>query len=395
MVKILGIKLNTEPKTEILNKIRSWLGSSGQHYIVTPNPEIVLLAQKDEEYFYILNHAAVSLPDGIGLKFAALTLGQNIPRITGSDLTRDILIAAQKNQDPVLIINWAQGLSSANDISSALKRLYPQLPFEIWDVDRDEALKPDWKPKTTAAKIMFVALGAPYQEKFIFHQLAKMPSIKVALGIGGSFDFLTGKIKRAPKIMRYLGLEWLYRVVSQPSNRKKRLKRIYNATIVFAAKIIDWRLILPFKYRPNVACLLYKMVDNQVQILLVERTDEPGHFQMPQGGTDGLSLKEAAIKELSEEINNTKFTVKAVFADLYRYRTNFGHPDGSNRHAGYRGQKQGLVIAEFNGRDSDIKVNFWDHSNYKWVPADELIAESHPLRQAGYKIYLEKLKNII
>jgi len=394
MVKILGVKLNTEPKAEILNKIRSFLGSPKQHYIVTPNPEIVLLAQKDEEYFYILNHSDISLPDGIGLKFAALTLGRNIPRITGSDLTRDILALAQESQTPILIINWAKGLSSANDISVALKNIYPKLQLEIWEVDRAEVLKKDWKPPVATAKIMFVALGAPYQEKFIFHQLAKIPSVKVALGIGGSFDFLTNKIKRAPKLMRYLGLEWLYRVISQPTDRKKRLKRIYNATCVFTARVINWRFILPFKYRPNVACLLYKMENNQPQILLVERTEEPDHFQLPQGGTDGLSLKAAAIKELGEEINTDKFTVKAVFTNLYRYKIN-PLKNGYNRDAGYKGQKQGLVIAEFNGQDSDIKINFWDHSSYKWVPMDKLIEASHPVRREGYKIYLKKLESII
>lgn len=394
MVKILGIKLDTEKKAEVLNKIRSFLGSSTQHYIVTPNPEIVLLSQKDEEYFYILNKADISLPDGIGLKFAAMTLGKNIPRITGSDLTKDILIMAQKNNDPVLIINWEKGLSSASDISTALKNIYPQLQFEIWEVDKDEALKKDWKPKDTKAKIMFVGLGAPYQEKFIFHQLAKIPTVKVALGIGGSFDFLTGKIKRAPKIMRVLGLEWLYRVIGQPQNRKKRLNRIYNATFVFVSKIINWRFILPFKYRPNVACLLYKMIDNKVQVLLLERNDESGHWQMPQGGTDGLSLKEAAIKELHEELNTDKFRVQAVFNNLYRYQNNSIH-NGYNKHAGYKGQKQSLVIAEFQGQDSDIKINFWEHLNYKWIPADRLIEESHPLRRAGYQIYLKKLEDII
>lgn len=394
MVKILGIKLDTDSKAEVLSKIRSFLNSDNQHYIVTPNPEIVLIAQKDEEYFYILNRADISLPDGIGLKFAALTLGQNIPRITGSDLTKDILTLAQKNNDPILIINWEKGLSSITDISTALKNIYPQLRFEIWNVSRDDVSKKDWKPKETEAKIMFVGLGAPYQEKFIFHQLAKIPTVKVALGIGGSFDFLTGKIRRAPKVMRVLGLEWLYRVIGQPQNRKKRLNRIYNATFVFVSKIINWRFILPFKYRPNVACLLYKMADNQAHILLLERTDEPGHWQLPQGGTDGLSLKEAAIKELSEELNNDKFRIKAVFSNLYRYKNNSIH-NGYNKHAGYKGQKQGLVIAEFIGQDSDIRINFWEHRDYKWIPADKLIEESHSLRQAGYQIYLKKLKDII
>jgi len=394
MVKILGIKISTERRTEILDKIRSFLGSKKQHYIVTPNPEIVLLAQNDEEYFHILNEADIALPDGIGLKFAALLLGRNIPRITGSDLTKDLLTAAEKNHDSVLIINWEKGLSRQADISLALKNIYPQLSFEIWDINRDEALKPEWSAPSTKAKIMFVALGAPYQEKFIFHQLAKIPSVKVALGIGGSFDFLTGKIKRAPKIMRRLGLEWLYRVIGQPQNRKRRLQRIYQATMVFGAKIISWRFILPLKYRPNVACLVYKMVGGKAQILLVERSDDPGHWQFPQGGTDGLPLKEAAAKELQEELGTDKFTINAIYKNLYRYRIDSSH-DHCDRHAGYKGQKQGLAITEFTGQDSDIKINYWDHLNYQWVPVDKMLQTAHPVRRDGYSIYLKKFQDII
>ncbi|MFA7702724.1 MAG: WecB/TagA/CpsF family glycosyltransferase, partial [Patescibacteria group bacterium] len=281
--------------------------------------------------------------------------------------------------------------SKASDISTALKNIYPQLQFEVWDIDRTDK---NWKAKPTNAKIMFVTLGAPYQEKFIFHHMAQMPTIKVALGVGGSFDFLTGKIKRAPKIMRRLGIEWLYRIFSQPINRQKRLKRIYRATFIFVLKIINWRFILPFKYRPNVACLLYRIKNNETQILLVERTDEPGHWQIPQGGIDGLDLKGAAIKELSEELNNNKFTIQAIFKNLYRYKNNhiYNH---CAKHTGYKGQKQSLAIAEFNGEEADIKINFWEHLNYKWVPSDELITASHPLRKTGYQIYLEKFKEII
>lgn len=390
MIKILGVKLNTESKAEILDKIRSFLASYSQHYIITPNPEIVLLAQNDEEYFYILNQADLSLPDGIGLKFAGMTLGRNIPRISGSDLTRDILKLAEAEKESVLIINWEKGLSSAAEITVALKKLYPQLQLEVWDLSRAVATQTDWLPKNTSAKIMFVGLGAPYQEKFIWHQLAKLPTIKVALGIGGSFDFLTGKAQRAPKLMRILGLEWLFRVIKQP----QRLKRIYRATVVFVTKIINWRFIMPFRYRPNVACLLYKIGNGRIYILLVKRNDETDHWQLPQGGTDGLSIKEAGQKELREETNTDKFKVQAIYKNLYRYKIDPKH-NSYQRHTGYKGQKQGLLIAEFTGDDCDIKVNFWDHSQVQWVTSDKLIEAVHPVRQEGYKIFLKKLVDII
>ncbi|PIT94771.1 hypothetical protein COT98_02320 [Candidatus Falkowbacteria bacterium CG10_big_fil_rev_8_21_14_0_10_39_9] len=390
MIKILGVKLNTESKAEILDRIRSFLASYSQHYIVTPNPEIVLLAQNDEEYFYILNQADLSLPDGIGLKFAGLTMGRNIPRISGSDLTRDLLKLAETEHEPVLIINWKKGLSSATEITTALKTLYPQLQLEVWDLDRIEADQKDWLPKMTSAKIMFVNLGAPYQEKFIWHQLAKLPTVKVALGIGGSFDFLTGKAQRAPKLMIILGLEWLFRVIKQP----RRLKRIYQATAVFITKIINWRFILPFKYRPNVACLLYKIRDGKIYILLVKRTAENNYWQLPQGGTDGLSLKEAGQKELREETNTDKFKVQAIYKNLYRYEIDPKH-NNYQRHTGYKGQKQGLLIAEFKGKDPDIKVNYWDHSRFQWVTFDKLIETVHPEKREGYKIFLKKLGDII
>ncbi len=382
MINILGINISSDSPKEAWAKIQSFLDSSSQHYLVTPNPEIVLAAQNDEEYFHILNQADLALPDGMGLKLAAGLLGKKLGRITGSDLTPKLLELAQAKGYPVLIINWKQGLSSSQDISQSLSEKYPRLSFEVWDQDRE-----NWNIKETKAKICFCALGAPYQEKFIWHNLKKMPSVKLALGIGGSFDFLTGKAQRAPKLMRRFGLEWLYRVIKRP----QRIKRIYNATVVFSLKVINWRFILPFKYRPNVACLLYQFKNQQPYILLVERTDEPGHWQLPQGGTDGLDLKAAATKELSEETGNNKFAIRAVYQNLYRYQTSFKN----QRHSGYRGQKQGLAIAEFTGQESDIKTNYWDHSGHKWVKADELLSACDPIRRESYEIYLKKFNDII
>lgn len=394
IVNILGINIHKISKSETLEKIEGFLAGVGQHYLVTPNPEILLLSNQDEEFFYILNHADLSLPDGIGLRFAAWLLREDLYRITGANLTQSILKMAEEKKYKVGIVNWCCGLSTVADIETSLNRDYPHLSFLVEDLERGEELPENSRLRNFAPDIMFVALGAPFQEKFIYHNLAKVPSVKVALGIGGAFDFISGKTKRAPKFMRRLGLEWLWRLFSHPQDRWNRAKRIFNAVIVFTFKVLHWRFIMPFQYRPNVACLLYKKVGEKFQVLLVERKDEAGHWQLPQGGLDGLDLETAGTKELREEIGTDKFRVETTYKNLHKYR--FDNSKSRHRgavytrHAGYGGQRQGLLIAEFLGDDNDIKINFWDHSAWKWVDSENVVDEVGEIRKESMRIYLEK-----
>jgi len=389
MVSLLGIRLSGATKSQALAKITGWLKGGHFHYVVTPNPEILLAATRDhdEELFYILNQANLSLADGTGLKFAAWLYGKRLPRVTGADLIKPLLEVAAEQGKKVLFILWSKGLSRPADITFSLKEKYPNLIFEIKEIDREENIDTG-----LTADIMLVALGAPYQEKFIFHQGKKIAGLKVAIGIGGALDFITKKAKRAPKIWRVVGLEWLWRLIKQP----KRWKRMFKAVIVFPYDILVYRFIMPHLYRPNVACLLYKKVAGKYQILIVERTLDPGHWQLPQGGTDGLDIKSTGIKELNEEIGNNKFKIMAVYDFLYRYKFDSSLGKFPNqRHTGYKGQKQALVIAEYLGRDDEIKINFWDHSAFKFVPTDELLTAVHPLRRSSTEIYLNKFKEII
>ncbi|MDO8260526.1 MAG: WecB/TagA/CpsF family glycosyltransferase, partial [Candidatus Magasanikbacteria bacterium] len=385
-------------KTETLEKIEGFLAGSGQHYLVTPNPEILLLSHQDEEFFYILNHADLSLPDGIGLRFSAWLLREDLYRITGVKLTEEILKIAEAKNYKVAVINWCCGLSSQADIEVSLCDKYPKLNFIVEDIERGQDISACARVQEFKPDVMFVALGAPHQEKFIYHNLNKVPSVKVALGIGGAFDFITGKTKRAPKLMRRLGVEWLWRLFSHPQDRWNRAKRIYNAVIVFTFKVLQWRFIMPFQYRPNVACLLYKKVGEKYQVLLVERKDEAGHWQLPQGGLDGLDLETAGAKELREEIGNEKFAVRASYKNLHKYR--FDNSKSRHRgavytrHAGYGGQRQGLLIAEYLGTDEDIKISFWDHADWKWVESEKLVETVHEVRKPAVRIYLEKFKQL-
>jgi len=391
MANIFGINLNDLPSNAVTKKISEFLSGQTQHYIVTPNPEIILAAHQDEELFYVLNKASLALADGFGLKIAGFLFGYNLPRLTGADLTVDLLKLASKEGTKTIILNWEKGLSSQEEISSALTIKFPGLDFLVLNIGRDKFLRPETvaKIKEFSPTLLFNNLGFPYQEKLLHHNLKDLPSVKVALAVGGSFDFITGRAQRAPKVWRNLGLEWLWRLIKHP----QRAGRIYNATVVFLKKILASRFINPFLYRDNVVGLLYKKESDRFKILLVEREGDSNHWQLPQGGTDGEDIETAGRRELREEVGTDKFATRASFKNLYRY--DFGPDTGYKKYKfDYKGQRQSLYIAEFSGQDSDIKINFWDHSAWKWVDAEQLIAEVHPVRRDVTKLFLEKFESL-
>ena len=396
MVNILGINLSALNRGAALQKIGEFLSDGRQHYLVTPNPEIILKSHQDEELFYILNKADLSLADGFGIKLAGLIAGKKIPRLTGADLTLDLLALAREKKLRVAVLNREGGLSQQTAIYDALAKKYPGLETLVIDHHRHQPLSHELLEKINAfAPVFFFnTFGSPYQEKIIYHNLDKMPSVKIALGVGGAFDFITEKIKRAPKAMRIIGLEWLWRLVQQP----KRIKRIYNATVVFTVTLFRSKFN-HFFYRPCVACFLYKKGNGETEVLIVEREDDRGHWQLPQGGTDGEALAEAGARELREELNTDKFVMEAVFKKTYSYLfppVSQQSPLSLQRRFifDYKGQRQGLFIAEFFGRNEDIKVNFWDHAGWRWVDIHDLVASVHECRREATRIFLAKFKSL-
>jgi len=223
--------------------------------------------------------------------------------------------------------------------------------------------------------------------------------VKVALGVGGSFDFITGQAKRAPKIFRAAGLEWLWRLLVSlgGQGKSRRFRRIYRAIFVFLGKILKVRFINCFCYRQNVACFIYHQGANGPEVLIVEREDLPDHWQLPQGGTDGEPIDVAGLREAREELGTDKFRLVATFKSVYRY--DFLSPeekkakrDNKLGFRNFKGQSQSLMIAEFIGRDEEIKLNFWDHRSWRWVPAEDLVASVSAFRRRGCEIFLEKFR---
>lgn len=401
-ITILGINITAGKKTEIADTVERWLCETTPRRIVTPNPEIILAAQKDEEYFYILNRADLALPDGIGLKFAAFAMGERLNRVTGSDLTLELIGLAEKRNIKVAVFNWRGGLSTAAQIKNALNDRFPGLACLVLDIDREWTMPYYNEVNQFKPDIIFTALGAPWQDKFNYHVLAKLPYVKIAAGIGSSFDYLTGKAKRAPRAFRFLGLEWLWRLLKifTYTDRSGRLKRIINAAIVFPLEFLRWRFILPFFYRPSVAAMLFKKMPDDYYFLIMERSEEHGHWQLPQGGRAGENAESAGLRELSEEINCLKFKPVVTYENIYKYK--FGEREGetgprsalSKKHTGYKGQKQSVLIAEFTGSDKDIAVNYWDHSAWQWISRTDLLNKVHPIRREASAVFLKKFDEL-
>ena len=393
-VNILGVNVSKISKPELISQIKDFLkkNSKRQHLIFTPNPEMILEAAGDEEFFYILNRADIAIPDGIGLKAAAWISGKKLNRITGSDLTKDIFKLAQKKDLRVGIIKPRDSLSTKKDLDQALKANFPDLKFFVTETSSREVK--NFKNKDLyqfKPQVILASLGAPFQEKLLFYSLKNFPGSKLGIGIGGSLDFISGKISRAPKPLRVLGLEWLWRLIKQP----KRWKRILRATILFPCKFLHWKFILPFLYRSNVICFLYKKEKNSYKVLVVERQEKSGQWQLPQGGTEGEDLVKAGTRELQEELNCSLFKPKASFNELHKYRFPWFYKDSFSKHSGYKGQKQGLFIAEFTGSDDDIKINFWEHRNWKWVDLKDLERTVQPVRREVTRKIVKKFQKSI
>jgi N-acetylglucosaminyldiphosphoundecaprenol N-acetyl-beta-D-mannosaminyltransferase len=389
-VRILGINIHSINKKKALEVIDGFLNSDKQHYVVTVNPEFLVSAKRDEEFYHILSKADLSLADGFGIVLMSHLIPPRIKsHIRGSDVTFKLLKEAEKKGDKVCILNWNTSLSKKDDIEIILENKYPNLKFLVQDIERggkDAKIK---EINDFAPKLLFVTLGARFQEKFIYTNLEKMPSVRVAMGVGGTFDFLTEKIERAPIWIRKIELEWLWRLIKEP---RFRVKRIFKAVIIFPFIFLKERLVNHHFYRKNVACLMYKKEEGKIKIFLAERRDEKGHFQIPQGGTDGEYIEDAGEKELKEEIGTGKFRFKGVFEDIHKYK--FKNTPNDYRHSNYKGQKQGLFVAEFVGSDDDIKLFPYEFSSWKWSEKDKVLDEVHPLRVEPMKEFLKKLDGI-
>ena len=234
-MKILEVKIDELTKEQALEKAREFLISNQSHKIFTPNPEMIVDAQNDSEFKEVLNSGDMNLCDGFGLWLAT---GRRVERISGVDFMLDLCALAERKGKSIYLLG-----SSCEEVvkktAEVLQIKFPLLKIVGYNKGHDITKHGTWNMEqnedvlyniiTTAPDILFVAFGHGKQEKWIHSNLRDLPSVKIAMGVGGAFDFISGKIKRAPKFIRKIGLEWMWRLLREP----KRIKRIFKATFVF------------------------------------------------------------------------------------------------------------------------------------------------------------------
>ena len=221
---ILNVRVDDVTADEALTLIEQFVAERTPHQICTVNPEFVMRAQQDRAFQDVINHAALCLPDGVGLLWAARRLGHPLrERVAGSDLVGQIAARAAQRGWRLYLLGAASGV--ADRAAEVLQARHPGLVVagtfpgspapaeEDAIVERIQAARPD---------VLMVAFGAPAQDVWIARNQPRLRA-PVAMGVGGSLDFIAGVTQRAPAWVQRLGLEWLHRLIRQPWRWRRQL----------------------------------------------------------------------------------------------------------------------------------------------------------------------------
>ncbi|MEZ4669081.1 MAG: WecB/TagA/CpsF family glycosyltransferase [Anaerolineae bacterium] len=241
-IDILGLPVDAITYGEWLDLIGQWIREYEQdgnsaivRHVCTINPEFIMIARSDPNFFNILSRAALCVPDGVGLLWAAHHLGKTLPeRVTGSDGVPIIAERAAEMGWRLFFLGAGDGV--AEKAAAELRKKHPKLQIvgiyggSPTPEEEDGIVE---RVNASHADILFVAYGAPEQDKWIARNSPRL-RVVMAMGVGGSFDFIAGVVPRAPQWMRRVGVEWLYRLYLQPwrIGRMMRLPRFVLAVLL-------------------------------------------------------------------------------------------------------------------------------------------------------------------
>lgn len=440
-VDVAGLKIDAITKEQFLAAALARIKSGQRTSVFTPYSEFLYHSFQAPKLLEVFNSADFSVADGIGifwakryleipltaksywgkilqalwqLKYSLAAILFNpgwvksaLPeKIVGADLIWDLAKLAANNNFSIFLLGGfgdtpkivAEKLSASivrgRELSKYLKiagysNKGPDDLSVIEDVNR---ANPD---------LIFVAYGPIKQEKWIYENLPKL-NTKLAIGVGGSFDYIAGKKSAPPKFIRYSGLEWLWRLFTQP----KRVKRIINATFGLMLFLLRYKIFMSYPYRQNVVSVI---LNNKNNILVCRRNpnyrdgrkfglgknDLVNYWQFPQGGIENNEdVKQTALRECREEVGLTKLLILKVSPTKVSYlypnekRPLFGN---SSR---YKGQHQSIVYLRLEQPQEVTKIDDIEFIDYKWVPLEKLVDEVHEHRKEIAQIVQRDLKKM-
>ena len=231
-IRIFGIRVDDIDFNYAIEKIEGFLQGDKLETIYTPNPEIIMLAREDENLKRILDQGSLVTADGIGVIYASKIKKKPLKeRVTGYDMSIKMLEIANEKGYTIYLLGGAEGVSKK--AKENIEKDYPKVKVvghhngyfkgsHIGYKDHCEEMEVVQDINTSKPDIIFVGFGFPRQELFIDNNKDRLEG-KVIIGNGGVMDILAGITNRAPKIWQDLGLEWLYRLIKNPSRLKRQM----------------------------------------------------------------------------------------------------------------------------------------------------------------------------
>jgi N-acetylglucosaminyldiphosphoundecaprenol N-acetyl-beta-D-mannosaminyltransferase len=223
-INILGVGFDDITAEQAVLKAIDTINGVEKMYVVTPNPEIVWMARRDEKLRDALNGAGMLLPDGIGIIIGARILGTPLHggRVPGIDFAESLFDTMSASGKSVFLLGAKPGI--AEEAGQKLAEKYPGLKIsgtsDGYFADDGPVIE---KINSARPDVLLVCLGSPKQELFMTKNLVRL-DVKLCAGLGGSLDVFAGKVKRAPVVFQKLGLEWLFRLIREPRRIKRMIK---------------------------------------------------------------------------------------------------------------------------------------------------------------------------
>ena len=231
-VDVLGVRFDRIDLPAAIAWILDRFDRGERTFVITANPEFVMLARRDEELARIAREADLVVPDGTGVAVASSLLGATIPRVPGRLLVDALVpLLAQRNAS-LFLLGASPGV--AERAAEALRRRHPNVRIAgCYAGSADDHGDTAARVRAAAPSVIFVAFGMPKQERWIARNLPALPSVRLAIGVGGVFDQLAGVRKVPPALVHRLGLEWLWRLVREPWRwRRQRVLPLFAALVL-------------------------------------------------------------------------------------------------------------------------------------------------------------------